>query len=406
MKGKVRKSIDLSIKDGICWANMVGLVEPYIVPFALNLGASNLFIGVVRSIPSLISSFSQFFSEWLVWYYRSCQKIVYWSVFIQAFCIFISSFTILIDLWWSKYLFLFLVIGYSFSGSVATAPWFTLMGEYLPQNSRGKFFGKRTQIIGIFYFFSSFVAGYLLKVYNSNTKNILFILFLLASFFRFCSSYYINLMYEPDKKYFIPKEKPSFLSYFYNFKINPFVRKIYVAIFILLLSTYIAAPYFSVYILKELEFDYIKYMFLTSFGQVLTWFTARFWGKLVDKKGSVRTLKYAFISIPLISFMWIFTKNFYILLAIEIFSGFVWGAFAIVYNTFVYEYVKADERTKYTAYLIFIMSVAQFLGSFIGGILYDKIHFKNISTFILILAISTSGRFYALTYFLKNSHKE
>ncbi|HOJ87333.1 MAG TPA: MFS transporter [Elusimicrobiales bacterium] len=169
----------------------------------------------------------------------------------------------------------------------------------------------------------------------------------------------------------------------------------------LLLSTYIAAPYFSVYVLKELKFDYIRYMFVVSFGQVLTWLTAPFWGRMNDKIGSVKTLKYAFIFIPFISLMWMLTKNFYLLLAVEIFSGIVWGAFGLVYNTFIYEYVKPQERTKYVSYLIFFMSIAQFLGSMIGGVLYDKLSFDSVSTFLILLALSTLGRFISLFYFLK-----
>lgn len=396
---KVRKSIEYSIKDGICWASMVGFVEPYIVPFALNLGASNFLIGIMRSLPALISSFSQFFSEYLVIRFMSCKNVVYYAVVVQSFAIFLMSFTIYFNNWIAKYVFLMLLIVYNFSGSTATAPWFTLMGEYLPSRTRGKFFGMRTQIVGIFFFISSFIAGYLLKKYPNKEINLLFIFFLLASFFRFGSAYYIELMYEPEKKFHIPK-KFSDISSFLDFKIDPFIKRIYISVFILLFSVYIAAPYFSVYVLKELKFDYVKYMFLVSFGQVLTWIVAKYWGGVVDKHGSVRTLYYGMIFIPFISLFWMLSKNFWILLAVEIFSGIVWGAFSIVYNTMIYEYVRPNERTKYMAYLIFIMSIAQFLGSILGGIIYDKVKLP-FSTFIFILGITTLGRFIALFYLKK-----
>lgn len=399
MKNKIRKSVEYSIKDGICWANMVGFVEPYIVPFSLNLGASNLFVGFIRSLPALISSFSQIITEYFVYKYQSCKKVIYYSVVLQAISIFLASFCIFISSsFYAKYLFLILIIGYSFSGSIATAPWFTLMGEYIPQDKRGVFFGFRTQLIGVFYFISSFTAGYILK-HNPDNKIIFFYLFLLASLFRFCSAYYISLMYEPENKFHIPKKIEYGFKIFLNFKIDDKMEKIYISIFLLLFSTYIAAPYFSVYVLKELNFDYIKYMFVVSFGQVISWSTSRWWGKIVDRYGSIYAAKYAFLSIPLISFMWMFTRNFYLLFLIEIFSGIVWGAFSIIYNTIVYEYIKPLERTKYMAYLIFVMSLSQFLGSIIGGIIYDKVHFDKFSTFIFILLISTVGRFIAYLYF-------
>lgn len=396
---KVKKSIEYSVKDGICWAIMVGLVEPYIVPFALHLGSSNFIIGIIRSLPALISSFAQIYSEYLVFRFKSCKKIVYWSVFFQAFFVFLISFTIFIESLIAKYIFLFLIILYNFFGSLATAPWFTLMGEYLPSKTRGSFFGMRTQIVGIFFFISSFFAGYVLKQNPTNEHRILFILFLIASFFRFLSAHYISLMYEPETKFHIPKKTVDIFS-FLDFKIDPFMKKLFIAVFILLFSVYIAAPYFSVYILKELKFDYVRYIFLVSFGQVITWIVARYWGRVVDKHGSIKTLYYGMIFIPFISLFWMFSKNFWFLLIVEIFSGVVWGAFSIVYNTLIYEYVKPVERTKYMAYLIFVMSIAQFLGSIFGGILYDKITL-GFSTFMLILAITTLGRFTAFFYMSK-----
>jgi uncharacterized membrane protein YcaP (DUF421 family) len=47
------------------------------------------------------------------------------------------------------------------------------------------------------------------------------------------------------------------------------------------------------------------------------------------------------------------------------------------------------------------MSVAQFLGSIIGGVIYDKVKVEGVSTFIIILIISTIGRFIAFFYFKK-----
>lgn len=206
IKGKVRKSIEYSVKDGICCSLMVGFVDPYIVPFAIAIGANNIIIGLIRSIPPLISSFSQFISETLVYINKSCKKVVYYSVLSQAISIFIASFLIFDSTGYSVYLFLILIIIYTFSGSLATAPWFTLMGEYLPPDKRGKFFGFRTRIIGVFYFLSSFTAGYILNEYGG-IKILFFYIFVIASFFRVCSAYYINKMYKPEKLFHIPKEK-------------------------------------------------------------------------------------------------------------------------------------------------------------------------------------------------------
>jgi len=65
----------------MCWAAMFGLAENYAVPFAINLGASSFVIGVLRSLPVFISSIVQIFTELFVYYFNSCKKVVFWSVF-------------------------------------------------------------------------------------------------------------------------------------------------------------------------------------------------------------------------------------------------------------------------------------------------------------------------------------
>jgi len=396
---RIKKSIKSSIKDGACWATMFGFVEPYIVPFALSLGSNNFFIGIIRSLPIILSAFAQIFTEFLVFYFRSCKKVVFWAVFIQAFSLFLSALCSLYKNYISLYFFLIFIILYSISGSIATAPWYTLIGEYLPSDKRGKFFGFRYRIIAISYFSASFIASLILNYYGKHLISFFFI-FITASFFRFCSTYYISLMYEPKNRFHIPKTLSWIFSHNDNTKkIEKNIYKIFLAIFILMLSTYIAAPYFSVYILKELKFDYIRYMILMSIGQFLTWILMKNWGTILDKKGTISVIKYAFYFIPLISFLWTLNKNFYYLLAIETFSGISWSAFGLSISNIVYEYIEPSLRTRYNSYLIFLMSLAQFIGSLIGGFLYDNLSLNYKQPFLIILIISTIGRFLALIYF-------
>src|SRR3989338_1228269 len=90
-KHRVRTSVKASIKDGVAWAAMSGFAEPYAVPFAMALGASTMGVGVLRSIPSLASSFFQFFTEKLVLGLGSCKKALLLTVFIQALSLFAAA---------------------------------------------------------------------------------------------------------------------------------------------------------------------------------------------------------------------------------------------------------------------------------------------------------------------------
>lgn len=398
MLHRVKNSVKSSIKDGVCWAAMFGFVEPYIVPFALGLGTSNLVIGIVRSLPVLMASFAQVFAEFFVYYFKSCKKVVFWTVFAQALSLFFASLCVFAPAGPAIYLFIFFMVFYSIGGGIATAPWLTLVGEYLPADKRGEFFGFRNRLIAVSYFSASFLASLLLNVYGKHLVSF-FVLFFTASLFRFCSVHYISLMYESPNRFHIPRTFSGLIFPVRGDEGHPGVHKIFISLFILLFSTYIAAPYFSVYVLKDLGFDYVRYMIVMSIGQFLTWMLMKYWGILLDRKGCISVLKYAFWFIPVVSLLWLCSGNFYYLTAVEIFSGVAWSAFGLGVTNLVYEYLEPPLRTRYNSHLIFLMSLAQFGGSLLGGFLYD--HFSGVydHPFFIVLGLSTAGRFAALLHF-------
>lgn len=398
MLQKVRTSVKASVKDGVFWAAMFGLAENYAVPFALNLGASGLVIGILRSLPVFISSITQIFTEFLVYYFKSCKKVVFWSVFLQALSLLLASFCAFLWRPAAVWVFLFFMIFYSSFGALSSAPWFTLMGEYLPSDSRGRFFGFRNRLIAVSFFSSGFAASVFLNRYGHSLWAF-FVIFFCASLFRFISARYITFMYESPKRFHIPKTFSGLIFPIFVKNENREISRIFGAIFLLLFSTYLAAPYFSVYILKDLKFDYVRYLILSSVGQFLTWFLMKNWGQMLDRHGSGRVLSYAFHFIPIVSLMWIFSRNFYYLAAVETFSGVAWGAYAAGSTTLVYEYIESSLRTRYNSWLIFTASVAQFAGSILGGFLYDRLDTFYAHPFLPLLAISTLGRLWALYRF-------
>src|SRR5690348_18342440 len=67
-KVSVRQSLRASFKDGIFAALMAGVTDYYAAPIALFLGATVQQVGLVVSLPNLLSSLSQF----------SSVKVIYW----------------------------------------------------------------------------------------------------------------------------------------------------------------------------------------------------------------------------------------------------------------------------------------------------------------------------------------
>lgn len=390
-KHRVKNSVKASIKDGVAWAAMSGFSDPYAVPFAMALGASTMGIGVLRSLPSLLSAFFQFFAERLVLKLGSCKRALLLTVFIQALSLFGAAAAVFLPDRAAFPLLLAAVTVYTVAGNMSAPPWAVLMGEYIPASKRGNFFGFRYQLVGLMFFAASFAASRILGLAGEGALWGFFAIFAAAGVFRLISWCFITGMYEPRTGFHLPRGAGvDFLTSF-DYRRGR-VPALFFSVLVLLTSTYLAAPYFSVYALKELKCSYLHYMVLMSIGPLMTYLFMQRWGQAADAYGSVKILKAAFLLIPTVPLLWTFSRNFYYLAAVEAYSGVIWGAYLIGMNNFLYESIPAGSRAGYTAFNSFTGGLAQFAGALAGGWLYDSLPALWGSSFVFLLLISAALR--------------
>lgn len=405
--------MDASLKDGACWALMTGFVDPYIVPFALALGASTLGIGFLRSVPALLGSLFQVFNERIVAWLGSCRTAAFLNVTAQAVAVGAGALSPFLPPPYGLFFFIAAITGYTVSGTMASPPWATLMGEYIPASKRGEFFGFRFRMVGLIFFAGSFAASAVLALFAPSAGSCegvlcglaagaaftgagalagFVIIFALAGLFRLGSAYYITRMYEPRTGHHMPKA--GGLSFWAMFDISsPRLRTMFMSSFLLLAATFLTAPYFSVYALKELHLGYLKYTFLMTIGPLMTYLFMRRWGRLADEFGSPFVLRLAFLFIPAVPLLWAVSPNFVYLSIVEAYSGIIWGAYLMGVNNFMYDAAGAGLRTRANACFSFISGVAQFGGAMLGGWLYEILPAWHGSPFIILLVASGVLRF-------------
>ncbi len=396
----VRLSVQASLKDGGFWALMLGFVDPYIVPFAMALGASMPAIGFLRSVPVLLGSLFQIVNERLVARLGSCRTAILIDVLIQAASAGAGALSAFLPAPYGLYFFITTVTLYTLSGAMSGPPWAALMGEYIPASKRGEFFGFRSQLVGLTFFTGSFAASGILSLYGAGTMRGFVIIFVLAAVFRLISFYYVGKMYEPVTSFHLPKSvTPDFLKIL-DYRNNR-VSAMFISVFMLMAATCLTAPYFSVYVLAELKYDYFRYTFIMTIGPLMTYLLMKRWGRMADIFGSVKILKAAFFLIPMIPLFWTLSGNFIYLSLVEIYSGVIWGAYVIGINNFIYEAAEPRLRTGINAYFGFVSGLAQFGGAMAGGWLYDIFPSFWGSSFIPLLILSGVLRFLSLASLLK-----
>jgi MFS family permease len=369
---KKKRALVLSKIDGSFSSLMSSISNSFIIPFALALGASNFFIGMLSSFKGLAGPIAQLSSLHLM-EKSSRKKIVLFMILLQALMI-IPLILLGIMFWfnvWKDYLPALLILFYSLHigfGAVAGPIWFSWMGDLVPEKRRGRYFSKRSRVIGFVAIVSVLLAGFLLDFFK--TKGLVLIgfsvLFSIAMVARMVSLSVLARQYHPkfklEKGYYFSFR--NFLSHSYK---NNFGR---FALFfgLMYFAVNIASPFFAVYMLEELEFSYILFTVITLSAGVFSLLFIPFWGKFSDRYGNHLVLKICSLFIPLYPFLWLVSGHpLYLILVPSLVGGIFWGGFNLAAFNFIYDSVEPQHRALCSSYVNVLMGIGLFFGGLVGG---------------------------------------
>jgi len=157
-------------------------------------------------------------------------------------------------------------------------------------------------------------------------------------------------------------------------------------------SAYVAAPFFTPFMLKELQLSYAEYVTLiaASFaGKAASYPTL---GKLANKFGVQKLLLFSGIAVMPLAGFWIVSDNFLFLLVLQIFAGVAWAGFELATVLYVFNIIKVEERTSVLSYVNVLQSTMMTVGSLIGGAIllsFEKSYVGYMIIFLLSSALRT-----------------
>lgn len=393
-QNKIKRSLVYSFWDGVFASVMNGFTVDYIVAYALALKAKILEIGFLNAIPNLASSFVQLKSADITQSLGSRKRVI--NIFVLLHTL-MGIPIILIPYIFKNHPVLFLIIFitlFNCFNAVAVPAWSSLMSEYIPVNKRGEYFGWRNKILGLICIISTFLAGFILHIFTHNILKGFLMIFTIAFLARFLSWYFLTKMYEPsyriDKKTYF-----SFFDFIRRLKESNFAKFV---LFVALLNfcVNLAAPFFSVFMLRDLKFNYLTYTILVTCVPLTHILVIDRWGKLADRIGNLNILKFTSLIISSLPFWWILNQHPLYLSLIQILSGFAWAGFGLCATNFIYDAVSVQKRLRCIAYFNVLTGFALCGGSLLGGILVNKLPplfgYKILTLFLIssILRFSVS----------------
>lgn len=389
-------SLSACIKEGVAAQIMIGIFDYYLIPLALFLKASMVQIGFLVSVPTLLSSLSQILAIKSVELMGSRKNLITRGTLIQAVLLLPIPFLVLLSIPYRIELLIIFVTIFRVLGSVMGPAWGSIVSDYLPDNLRGQYFGKRAQIVSIAGIVGMGFWGIFLSVTNKISPLAgLFLVFLSAALCRFISSYYMSKLIELP--HVVSKEdRFTFWKFIKQLKSSNFVRFVmYVSA--VTFATQLSSAYTSVYMLKDLKFDYLSYMSVNLASVLMGLISFPIWGKHADLVGNAKVLKLTSFLIPLMPLLWMITRSPVGLVIVETFSGFIWGGFNLCNTNFIYDAVSPSKRVQCLCYFNLINGIALFAGASLGGVLANHLPSisKGASPLVTLFLISAICRWLA-----------
>lgn len=368
----IKESLDACWKEGVVAQVMLSIFDYYLIPYGLFLGASTAQAGLLVAVPNLLSSISQFFAVRAVRLSGTRRNVVVFGTGLQAVLLIPVALLPFLSVPGKIYILVALISIFRLLGSLIGPAWGSLVSDYLPGGQRGQYFGWRSRMVGIAGMIGIGFWGAVLYMVRQVAPNLAFVvLFSSAVIFRFMSFYFVQRMVDVPVEHH-PSADFTFWMFIKRFRESNFVKFI-LYVTSVTFAIQLAAPYFSVHMLKNLHFNYLSYMSVHLASVVAGLVTFPLWGRNIDIAGSVRTLKSTGIAIPLIPLLWMVARTPLELVLVEMFSGFIISGFGLATSNFIYDAVSPPKRVRCLGYYNLINGAAIFLGATLGGYLAERL---------------------------------
>lgn len=362
-------SLKRAVREGGAYSVMAGAGETYFSAYALLLKATTSQIAFLAAVPALLGSFMQLVSAWVGQRARARKPFIVAGVIVQA-SVWLPM--VWLPFWFPAHamsIFIACVVLYYAASNFASPGWNSWLGDLVPEDQRGRYFGNRSRYMNMANFVALAGSGLILHYWQGQAApRVGFsIVFTLAMVARLYSAYQVKHMWEPAP-HAVDAQTQTVRNLVYGLKRSPFLRfSMYQSV--MNLSAGIAGPFFAVYMLRDLEFTYLQFMTSTAIVVLAQFLTLNMWGRIGDRFGNRVILAATGFIVPILPALWLLSTEFWFIVAIQVLGGLAWAGFNLSASNFVYDTVEPARRSTYGAIHNTLGAIAMFIGAAIGGYL-------------------------------------
>lgn len=348
----------------------------FLVGFAVALGASNFAIGVLAAVPFL-AQLLQIPAVVLIERWRSRRGVSVWSCAIGRIFLLGSAAAPLLGPDLGVTLLIAALAVHQGTAAISGCAWNSWMRDLVPPTEYGRFFGRRTAATTAVSIVMAFVGGVAVDAWKNHDPGNPALgyssLFGFAALIGLVGVYLLHIT--PER----PMPRIREYRHFLKLLTTPFLDRNFRRL-ILFLSSWnfavnLAAPFFTVYMLKTLGYDMTVIIALTIISQLSNLAALGIWGTLIDRFSNKAVLG---ISAPLFLvciLAWTFTglpwaqpMMLYLLGAIHMLMGLSTAGVALASGNIAMKLSPEGEATAYLAANSVVTSTCAAAAPILGGL--------------------------------------
>lgn len=351
-------------RDAVAFSAMVGLGESYVPAFALAVGLGEVTAGLVATLPVVAGGLVQLLTPWGVARLGSYRRWVVACAVGQAL-----SFTPLIVGALAGRLstgWLFVAACAYWACGMATSPaWNAWVGAVVPSERRAAYFASRARW-GQVALLAAFVAGgTLLHVSSEIDPAFAFaLIFPAAVVARLLSARFLASQSEPPDLVQSHDLSPPWRG---MQGLGADARGLLLYLLGAQAAVYVAAPYFTPYMLGRLSLSYAGYATLVAAALVARIVALPWLGKASRRRGHRFLLWAGALGVVPLPALWLVSDAFLYLLGVQLLSGIAWAAFELATVLAFFEELEPRRRASLLAIFNLVNAVAMAAGCALGG---------------------------------------
>src|SRR5271157_1723369 len=393
----LRQALVYSLCDGMFASVMTALAETFSVAAAVRLQAPAMTIALLGSGPLLVGSVGQFLLPLFLDKRHTRKHYVVASVRVQAMFLILAGLTGWLPAPYNAWAYVFAFVLYGSSGNLFAGIWTSWLRDCVPPAVRGRHFAWRNWFFALTQLLCAITVGVLSRKYSSENAPWMFftVIFFVGSLFRFGSAQFLSMQYEPN-----PSSLPD-RSQVLGFKPSKNFLWFCASVALLQGTTAIAGPFFNVWFLRDLRFDYLTFTIGTASMIIGTIAFLPVWGRLVDAVGTSRVLRITALMCAFVPVPYLFGSTPILVWLSNFYSGVSWGGFNIANVNYLLHMTEKDKSDHYIGFAAAVTAVSMFVFSLLGGFLSTRLPLLFSYGLQTLFFVSFAARLVVVLFFFR-----